>query len=142
MKKIETSNFKILTGTWKTTGTIKTSNETQVLDGYDSYELILDGNFILHKADVRMGNETSETVELISLDGSVDKARMQYFNSKGETGVMNGKLTNNELEIDGSRIKFRGVINNECTEITGKWFLQTDNNDWTEFIELKLEKQY
>ena len=63
----------------------------------DSYELILDGNYILHKADVMMGNERSETFELIKLYSSLDKAKMQYFNSKGEEGTMISFIINNEF---------------------------------------------
>lgn len=55
MIKIETSNFKRFIGIWKTTGQISTENQTLNLSGTDTYELILDGNYILHKADVIMG---------------------------------------------------------------------------------------
>lgn len=140
MDKIESSNFKILIGNWKTTGTIKASNESLILDGFDSYELILDGNYILHKADVKMGNEKSETLEVISLDGATDNAKMQYFNSRGESGVMTAHISNNKFFIEGNRIKFNGDINYEGTIITGYWYLQAENNDWTSYIVLKLEK--
>jgi len=63
MAKIETSNFKRLIGIWKTTGQISIENQTFNLTGTDTYELILEGNNILHKADVIMGNEKSETLE-------------------------------------------------------------------------------
>ena len=57
MNKIENSNYKRLVGVWKTTGDIKSGQDNLKLIGIDSYELILDGNFILHKADVKMGND-------------------------------------------------------------------------------------
>jgi hypothetical protein len=138
--KIETSDFKRLIGTWRTEGLILTDKNNVRLDGTDCYEFILDGNYILHKADVMMGDERSETLETIQLDSSEHKAKMQYFNSKGESGVMTSLLSGNDLKIDGTGIKFRGTINNENTEITGKWYLQTEIN-WTDFIELKLTKQ-
>ncbi len=97
MKKIEHSNFKRLIGVWKTTGNIKSNRGIDKLIGMDSYELILDGNYILHKADVMMGNERSETFELIKLYSSLDKAKMQYFNSKGEEGTMISFIINNEF---------------------------------------------
>ncbi|HMR84537.1 MAG TPA: hypothetical protein PKE30_15445, partial [Niabella sp.] len=88
MNKIENSNFKRLIGVWKTTGDIKSGQDNLKLAGIDKYELILDGNYILHKADVKMGNDKSETLEIIKLDNSFDKAIMQYFNTKGEDGIM------------------------------------------------------
>jgi len=141
MKKIDKSNFKRLIGAWKTTGDIKSVQDNLKLIGIDSYELILDGNYILHKADVRMGNERSETLEVIQLDNSFDKAKMQYFNSKGEDGIMKSSIINNEFKIEGKGLMFNGTINDENTKIIGKWYIQTENDKWTDFIDLTLEKQ-
>lgn len=140
MTKIETSNFKRLIGSWKTSGQISSENQILNLSGTDTYELILDRNYILHKADVIMGNEKSETFEIISLTNTTDKAKMQYFNSKGESGLMTSEIINNDFQINGDGIKFSGTINDENSEVIGNWFLQADGKSWTEFISLKLEK--
>ena len=141
MTKIDTSPFKKLIGVWKTTGVIFTGEETLQLNGIDSYEFILEGNFILHKADVMMGLERSETIEIISLDGDPESATMHYFNSKGESGFMKSEIENNDFFIHGKGIKFTGTFNDKATEINGKWFLQADDKSWKPFIELKLERQ-
>src|SRR5690606_14887303 len=106
MKNIENSNFIRLVGIWKTTGNIKSGHDNLKLTGIDSYELILDGNYILHKADVKLGNDRSETLEIIKLDNSFDKAVMQYFNTKGEDGKMLSSIVNNEFKIEGNGLKF------------------------------------
>lgn len=141
MPHIENSPFKRLIGTWKTSGQVRSANGTMSLSGQDSYEFILGGNYILHRADVIIGNEKSETLEMISIDTETGHARMQYFNSKGESGVMTGEINNDEFKITGKGIKFIGAVNRESTEVTGRWFIQTENQDWTEFIILKLEKR-
>jgi hypothetical protein len=141
MNKISESNFKRLIGVWKTTGDIKSSQDNQKLIGIDSYELILDGNYILHKADVQMGNERSETLEIIQLDNSPDRAKMQYFNTKGEDGIMISSIINNEFKIEGKGLMFNGTINDENTKVIGKWRMQTENDKWTDFINLILEKK-
>lgn len=140
MAKIETSNFKRLIGIWETSGTIFTGKDNLKLIGIDSYEFILDGNYILHKANVQMGNEKSETFEMIALDGAGQTGKMQYYNSKGESGVMTCSLTGNSFKIKGDKIKFKGTIDYENTKLFGKWFLQADSNDWKEFIDLRLKK--
>lgn len=140
MEKIKTSNFKRLIGTWSTSGQIFTENGITKLKGTDSYEWILEGNFILHKAHVTMGNEKSEIFEVISLEESTDGAQMQYFNSKGESGTMQSEIKDHIFNIEGKRLKFNGTINNKDTEITGKWYLQSESKDWKKLIELKLEK--
>jgi hypothetical protein len=138
MDKIETSNFKRLIGVWKTEGTILTNNYNSKLIGTDSYEFILNGHYILHKADVKMGNEKSQTFEIIAIDNSTEKAIMQFYNSKGESGSMTSSLIENNFKIKGDKIKFEGTINSKNTEIVGKWFLQSEDNKWTESIDLKL----
>jgi hypothetical protein len=142
MNKIENSNFKRLIGVWKTTGIVTSDKENLELSGIDSYELILDGNYILHKEAVKMGKESSETFEIIALlNDSLENAKMQYFNSKGEDGIMTSSIINNEFNIEGKDLKFSGKINDDNSLITGKWLTQTENKNWTEFIALKLEKQ-
>jgi hypothetical protein len=141
MKGIDQSNFKRLIGIWNTTGDIKSGEGKLKLIGTDSYEFMLDGNYILHKADVQMGNERNETLEIIQLDNSPDKAKMQYFNSKGEDGIMISSIVNNEFKIEGNGLMFNGVINAENTKITGKWYVQAENDKWADFIDLTLEKQ-
>jgi hypothetical protein len=141
MKKIDKSNFNRLIGVWKTTGDIKSDHKNLKLIGIDSYELILDGNYILHKADVQMGNERSETLEIIQLDNSVEKAKMHYFNAKGEDGMMTSSIINNEFKIEGKGLMFNGTINGNNTKIIGKWRVETENDKWTDFIDLTLEKQ-
>ena len=141
MSKIETSNFKRLIGTWKTEGIILTGKGNSKLAGIDTYEYILNGNYILHKADVKMGNERSETFEIIAMDNSIENGIMHYYNSKGETGVMTSSLVKNNFQIKGDKLKFEGTINEEDTRIEGKWYLQADNEEWKEFIDINLTKQ-
>ena len=140
MKKMETSNFKRLIGIWKTEGTVNGEKGNLRLTGIDSYEYMLDGNFILHKADVMMGDEKSETFEIISAGDSKDTALMQYYNSKGESGVMNASLSASEFKITGEKIKFEGTIDDENSKLTGNWFMQTDDGAWVAFIDLQLTK--
>jgi hypothetical protein len=139
MNKIENSPFKRLLGVWKTTGNVQSDQENVNLMGTDSYELILDGNCILHKAHVKMGNERSETFEIMKLDASSEKAKMHYFNSKGEEGIMTSSITENEFNIEGKDLKFAGIINAENTLITGKWYIQSENGNWNDFMEIQLE---
>lgn len=141
MGKIEESKFVRLVGTWKTTGEVKSEQGILKLTGMDSYELILEGHFILHKADVMIGDDKSETFEIIGLENLSDKAKMQYFNTKGEEGIMWGSILNNEFNIAGNELKFIGTFNNENTRISGKWFMQAEKDEWIDFIELTLEKE-
>lgn len=141
MDKIEKSVFSRLIGVWKTEGIILTDHKNSELVGIDSYEFILDGNYILHKAHVKMDIMKSETFEIIELDNTIEKAKMYYYNAKGEKGVMTANITRNDFTINGDNIKFEGIINSENTLLIGKWYLLTEWNEWVEYIDLKLTKQ-
>lgn len=134
------SVFNRLIGTWKTSGLISSANETLTLIGTDTYELVLDGKFVLHKANVIMGDAKSETIEMINLTDHPIVPNMHYFNSHGNVGVMTGKIVGNNYSIEGNGIKFKGTINEENSEIVGKWFLQSEDKSWSEYIDLKLER--
>ncbi len=138
MTTLQKSNFNRLIGIWKTEGTILA--DQSVLSGTDNYEFILHGNYILHKANVTMGDEKSETFELISLDQSSDRANMHYYNAKAESGVMKSSLIKNNYIIEGEKMKFEGSINDGNTVLTGTWYTQNEHGKWTGFIELKLTK--
>jgi len=140
MTTIETSNFSRLIGIWVTKGTIVTHTNDLELLGIDTYEYILNENFILHKADVMMGDERTQTFEIISLNNSKERAKMQYYNSKGESGSMTSYLVKNVFKIKSSTMKFEGKFNDENTELIGKWCLK-ESDKWIDFIDLKLKKQ-
>lgn len=142
MGKIENSDFKRLIGKWNTEGRILTNqndSESKII-GTDSYEFILNGNFILHKANVLMGNTKSETYEIIALENSNEKIKMQYFNSDGENGIMVGFLKENDFRIESENLKFKGTISNDNTLITGIWQQLSEENNWLDFLEMKLSK--
>lgn len=140
MTTIETSNFSRLIGIWVTKGTIVTHTNDLELLGIDTYEYILNENYILHKADVMMGDERTQTFEIISLNNSKVRAKMQYYNSKGESGSMTSYLVKNVFKIKSSTMKFEGKFNDENTELIGKWFVK-ESDKWINFIDLKLKKQ-
>lgn len=140
MTTIETSNFSRLIGIWVTKGTIVTHTNDLELLGIDTYEYILNENYILHKANVMMGDERTQTFEIISLNNSKERAKMQYYNSKGESGSMTSYLVKNVFKIKSSTMKFEGKFNDENTELIGKWFVK-ESDKWIDFIDLKLKKQ-
>ncbi len=108
--------------------------------GTDTYELILDGFFILHKADVLMGNEKSQTFEIIGLDKTDNQATLEHYNNQGSSGKMTGTLKSNELKIDGEALRFRGQLNGSENQIKGMWEKLDNQNEWESFLEMKLTK--
>lgn len=139
--RIENTGFKKLIGKWKTEGKILATdrNSEMKITGTDTYELILDGFFILHKADVLMGNENSRTFEIIGLDEN-NHVTLDHFNNQGSSGKMTGTLKNNELKINGTALRFQGQLNDSENEINGTWEKLNSQLEWKSFLEMKLTK--
>lgn len=130
--RIENTDFNKLIGKWKTEGRVLTTgnNSEMKIKGTDTYEIILDGFFILHKADVLMGNENSQTYELIGLDNNDQRAIFEHYNNQGSSGRMTGHLKNGnlQLKVTGFDLKvssgtttnnLMGLGKNSLTKING-----------------------
>lgn len=141
--RIENTEFQKLIGNWKTEGRILATddNPEMKITGTDSYELILDGFFILHKADVFMGNDKSQTLEVIGLDEASNHATFEYYDNQGASGKMTGTLKNNELKINGEALRFQGRLNDNENQINGTWEKINAQSKWKRFLEMKLTKE-
>ncbi len=140
--RIENTDFRKLVGKWKTEGRTLSTYQTpeMKISGTDTYEIILEGFFILHTADVLMGNERSQTHEIIGWDETLGKAVLNYYNNQGVSGKMTGTLESGELSINGDGLKFKGLFSNQNKKIEGIWEKSTDQNTWVEFLKMKLTK--
>jgi hypothetical protein len=140
--RIENTHFKKLIGKWRTEGRILESdkNPERKITGTDTYHFILGGFFILHKADVLMGNVKSETYEVIGLDKSNDQATLQHYNNQGSSGKMTGTLKNGELRINGDGLRFKGLFNDNDKKIEGTWEKLADEKNWVEFLKMNFTK--
>jgi hypothetical protein len=140
-KKIEYSYFKKFIGKWNTEGRLLNSNENEEvkIKGTDTYELILDGFFILHKADVLIGKQRSRTHEIIGV-GTRNNFLMQHFNNNGTSGSMTATRKYGTWSYNGNGLRFRGKFSKKGNEFSGVWE-QRSRSKWTDFIEIKLSKK-
>ena len=140
--RIENTEFIKLIGKWKTEGRIlATANNPEMkITGTDTYELILGGFYILHKADLLMVNENSQTFEIIGLNGTNGQATLEHYNNQGSSGKMTGNLKNGHFTINGGGLRFRGQFGNNEKQLNGTWEKMTDHNKWVEFLQMNLTK--
>ena len=141
-QRIEDSDFKNFIGEWKTEGRVFGTDQTPEIQiiGTDTYESILDGFFILHKADVLIGKEKSQTLELMWLLNADDKVSLQHYNNTGSSGLMSGLIKNHEWEIRGDELRFDGKFSENCNELSGNWQRLDNQKKWVNFIEIKLTR--
>lgn len=141
-KKIKDSQFKKFIGKWSTEGRILETNENPSIKikGTDTYELILDGFFILHKANVLMGKDISQTYEIIGIGKSEKQFTMQHYDNSGALGLMSATLKNGTWNYAGKELRFTGRFNRNGNEFSGLW-QKLNKSKWVDFIEINLSKK-
>ena len=142
-KKDELAPLLFLIGKWKTEGRIfskEGSTEGRIM-GTDSYELILDNHYILHKVDVTMNNEKVEAIEMIGdFDAGTTVYKMRSFDNQGKYSEMEGKLdTQGTFQIHGDKMRSTLSISDSNTMVA-HWEITEDNIHWRPWMELKLSK--
>lgn len=141
MTKIKNSAFGRLIGNWATTGDVKSGEEQLKLNGSDSYQFILDGAFILHKADVMIGDNKSETFEVIGYDSSTSAYTMRFFDNTGKSGVMKATILNDVWTFEGEGMRFTGGFKKDGHEFSGTWEQLSDDNKWTHLMNIQLRRE-
>lgn len=130
-------------GYWNTEGLIPSSNNRSaiIIKGTDSYEWIVDGFFLVHHADVKIGNDHSKTHEIIGFDPFNNHYTMQYYNNKGNWGFMTATVNNGIWTFTGDNLRFTGGFNETEDIFSGVWDQLTADKNWTHLMNIKLSKQ-
>lgn len=138
---MESLNFLI--GIWHTQGEVKGDGNaaTTSLIGTDSYEWILNKNFILHKVDVSIGNEKTEAFEIIGVsDAKEKKYHFRSFDNQGVFTEMQGYIDEKGvLHIVGDKMRTTLFVNDK-NNMTAHWEKSEDNKEWTPWMDVKLSK--
>ena len=94
----------------------------------------------LHKADVRIGGDRNQTLEVIGPASEANEFFMHYYDSKGERGEMTATLNGGIWTFLGNRLRFAGGFKNSDREFSGIWEQSDDGKTWSKFMEIKLLK--
>lgn len=129
-------------GTWHTEGRLlPTQNNPEILiKGTDTYEWLPGGFFLLHKADVLVGNERNQTFEIIGLDKSNRFFTMNYYDSQGNSGFMKATCNNRDWNFLADDLRFTGSFDNNGAILSGIWEASTGADTWNHFMDINLVK--
>lgn len=130
-------------GKWHTEGLIPGTHNTPVISikGTDTYMWIVDGYFLLHTADVTIGDDNSQTHEIIGYDYLNNHYTMQHYNNKGNSGLMTATVKDNIWTFVGDDLRFTGGFNEEEDEFTGIWEHHSMTSGWSHLMNIKLSKK-
>lgn len=131
-------------GTWHTKGYQRDGDEREgtPIAGTDTYEWLPGGFFLLHKAEIRIGDAASHTHEIIGYDAEHGHFTLHYFNNKGESGYMAATmLDSGHWLFQGDELRFRGGFDSSGNLFSGIWERSDDGRHWTPFIDISLTRQ-
>jgi hypothetical protein len=105
-----------LIGKWNTSGTVAASGTTpaSTFEGTDTYEYVLDDQFILHTVDITMGRQHVKTLELIGINKEQQRFVLNAFDNSGTINAMTATLANDVLHISDDNMRSRLTVNEPC----------------------------
>ena len=140
----ELKRLSFLIGKWKTSGEVKASADTPAMKitGTDSYEWALEENFILHRAEVMMGDEIMEVIEFIGeYDPEHDSFEMRSFDSQGNFTSMLGTIdAHGAFHINGHNMRAVLTVNQDGSEMSANWEESDIGQDWIPWMKMKFTK--
>jgi len=139
---VEYMNLNRFAGRWKTVGRIFQTELTPEIkiNGTDTYEWLPGNFFLLHIADVLVGDEKNYTLEIIGFDKLLAQYTMQYYDNYGDSGFMVAAVDKDTWTFVGGSLRFKGGFSNNDLEFSGIWEQSADGDEWEEFMEIKLSK--
>jgi len=127
-------------GKWDTVGEIQASpyGPAGKILGTDTYEWLPGGFFLVHRVDVRMGDQKNESIEIIGYDASNKTYPMHSFDSDGNHIVMQAAVLGDTWTFTGEIMRFTGTFSEDGKSISGKWEYLRDNSTWHPWMDVIL----
>ncbi|TDE36493.1 DUF1579 family protein [Actinomadura sp. 6K520] len=130
----ENARLDPLVGSWRTAGRTVSGPAVEI-SGTDTYEWMTGGAFLLHRADVRMGDEELEVIEMIGpYDPVTGTWPMRSFDSRGAFGTMHAT-------VDDDVWTFASATERATLTVTGstmaaRWERAENGSDWTDWMDM------
>ncbi len=138
----EIQRLQLFVGKWNTEGeTHASANAPAVkITGMDTYEWMSGKFFLFHRADRHIGDEALNTIEFIGYDASSQMYTCQYFDSRGNSDLLQANLRDHTWTIEGKSARFTGLFNSIGNTLTGTWEQSSDGLNWLPWMDVKLTK--
>lgn len=135
--RIELKPLEPLVGRWRTSGRTVTEPIIEI-SGSDVYEWLDDG-FLVHHADVLMGDERSRTIELIGdPDPAGESFVMRAFDSTGAFTTMRATVDGNVWTFAGEGA--RAFLTVGADQMSARWERQEDDGAWRPWMDMEFHR--
>jgi hypothetical protein len=135
-------HLELFVGKWNTQGEIKASPYSPAgkIIGTDTYEWLPGGFFLVHRVDVRTGDQKNESIEIIGYDAMRKTYPMHSFDSQGNHIVMQASVVGDTWTFIGVSMRFMGAFSDDGKSISGKWEYFDDDSSWHHWMDVRLTK--
>ncbi|RXA20856.1 alpha/beta fold hydrolase [Methanosarcina sp. MSH10X1] len=132
----------IFVGRWITEGhTWATSSSPALrITGTDTYEWLPGRFFLLHRADVQIGDEEIKTIEIIGYDALSQTYPMHYFDNQGNSGTYQASVRDGIWTFLGGSERSKVTFSDDGNTITASWEHSDNGLNWLPLMEVKLTK--
>jgi hypothetical protein len=130
-------------GKWNTEGQVLPSANKAGIEvkGTDTYEWLPGGFFLLHRVDVKIGEEEVQTLEVIGFDETANNYTMQHYDNKGNSGLMTASVMDNLWIFKGESLLFKGSFSEDDNVFSGVWEQLNSEKIWVPYMNIRLVKE-
>ena len=133
-----------LVGHWNTTGeNVPDGAEAAIsVKGMDKYEWLPGRKFLVHHADVWMGDEKVNVIEVVGPCGDdLTATPMHSFDSKGNHMLMHAKQESPTAWVfSNDDLRTRLTIGEGGGSMTARWERKVDGARWAHWLNMRFEK--
>jgi hypothetical protein len=133
-----------LVGHWNTLGeSVPDAGGRAIsIKGTDKYEWLPGRKFLVHYADVWMGDEKVNVVEVIGPCGDdLSAVPMNSFDSSGQHAVMHGKHEKSgEWVFSSDELRATLTVGEDGRSMTAHWERKVDGKSWNHWLNMRFSK--
>lgn len=132
-----------ITGSWQSSGKMYMDDDSQIaINGTDNYEWLPGNQFLIHRADVHVGNDKIDVIEIIGEYDENEKAcTMHAFQNDGNHGVMWATMEENgSMLFYGDTIRSFLTIEKNGKTMYAKWE-RLENTQWIHWMDMYFSRK-
>lgn len=131
-----------IVGTWNSSGKMIADEDPIEVKGIDAYEWLPGKQFMIHKADVMVGDDKVDVIEIIGEYDEIKKAcAMHAFQNDGSHGLMWASINvDGSFLFAGDDIRATLTVNQDGKTMDAKWE-RLDNAKWVYWMDMHFTKQ-
>ena len=123
--------LNVFVGKWSTQGQTEPGPSAPAVEivGTDTYEWLEGGFFLIHRVDVRIGDEHVHAIEIIGYDAASKAYPMRSFDSQGNAGTYQATVRDGVWTFTGESERATVVASDAGNTLTAKWERKSDGSN-------------